>query len=74
MENIRPETGWACVCPPVRGRTAWVAGFSFKSSRVDSQAQIGRYEKHEGESDRQGWQRAYRKGWRCVRASVSVDQ
>lgn len=70
---ISPERGWVCVAPAGKKTPAWVAGFTYKRRRDQSQASIAEFFAKEGETTQQGWKRAYRRGYRCARAVISVE-
>lgn len=64
------EFAWACAC--IAGMPhPFIHENSIRSSRADAQSCLGRAWMREGETLRQGWKRAYRNGWRCIRVRVS---
>lgn len=61
---------WACVSPDWSGR--WIHDGTVRERRKESQETIGSAWARQGETKMQGWKRAYRSGWRCVRVSLEV--
>lgn len=69
--DVEPEFAWACVATHGNPRP-FIHSNAVRATRVDAQAYIGQAWAREDETERQGWKRAYRRGWRCVRVVVRV--
>lgn len=63
---------WACVAPDWASPPYFIHTGTVRERREDAQAEFGRGWALEGETPRQGWKRAYRKGWRCRRVAVRL--
>lgn len=62
-------TAWACMC--LHGYPEpFIHDGSIRSSRAESQDFLGVPWAHGSETARQGWKRAYKAGWRCIRVEV----
>ncbi len=70
--KYQPEKAWACVWPNGSPKP-FIIVHSTWPSRLWSQSVVGQEWAHIGETERQGWKRAYRAGCRCVRVTVTVD-
>jgi hypothetical protein len=69
--EIRPEVAWACFC--TNGSPyPFIHNNTVRSMREDSQKYLGEAWAHSGETWQQGWRRAYRRGWRCIKVTVSA--
>lgn len=69
--TIRPEAAWACFCPFGRPYP-FIHENSVRSTRADAQEYLGTTRAQDDETWRQGWRRAYRSGWRCIKVTVSA--
>lgn len=65
-----PEYGWACAWTDGRPRP-FIIIQTTRSTRSESCECIGTSWKRDGETNMQGWRRAYRQGCRCIRVQVS---
>ena len=68
---VESELAWACVATQYSDKP-WLNEYSVRARRADSQERLGNAWRKEGETIQQGWRRAYRKGWRCIRVKVSA--
>ncbi len=65
------EFGWAAFYANGNLRP-FISIHSVRARRADVYEYIGKGWTFSGETPRQGWRRAYRNGWRCVRVSVDI--
>ncbi len=63
---------WACVAPDFASPPNFILTNSIRHNRVSSQEYLGEAWAREGETNRQGWKRAYRHGWRCRRVAIRL--
>lgn len=64
------EFAWACAC--TQGSPyPFIHENSVRRTRCESQCTLGAVWAREGETFMQGWKRAYRRGWRCIRVKIS---
>jgi hypothetical protein len=64
-------TAWACMC--LHGYPhPFIHDASIRSARAEAQSILGEAWAHDDETARQGWKRAYKAGWRCIRVEVSA--
>lgn len=70
-EPVRPEPAWACFCP-FGGPRPFIHENSVRTKRADAQEYLGTAWALDGETWQQGWRRAYCKGWRCIKVTVSA--
>lgn len=68
--RYRDEFAWACACTDGSPHP-FIHENSVRTNRRDAQACLGEAWRHEGETVEQGWKRAYRRGWRCIRVLIS---
>lgn len=64
--------GWAAIAPDWASPPNFIHVSSINDRRVEAQAYIGEAWAKEGETPDQGWQRAYRRGWRCRRVAIRL--
>lgn len=65
---------WACVAPHWASPPYFIYTNTVRDRREDAQACIGAAHARDGETPRQGWKRAYRRGWRCRRVAVRLGE
>lgn len=70
MTVYEPETAWACACSD-GNPVPFIMAHTVRFTRAESQDYIGSVWRRQGETNRQGWRRAYRNGCRCIRVSVA---
>jgi len=64
---------WACIAPGWTSPPHYIHTGTVRDRREDAQAEIGEVWALDGETPRQGWKRAYRRGWRCCRVAVRLS-
>ena len=65
------EYGWAAFC--TNGiRKPFIHVNSVRYTRKEVLRYMGKSWARDGERPWQGWKRAYRNGWRCVRVSIDL--
>lgn len=69
--EIRDETAWAA-CTLDGYPCNFINTGSVRATRTEAQAYIGDAWRLEHETIAQGWKRAYRSGWRCIKVKVSA--
>ncbi len=69
--EIRSEPAWACFATDGRPYP-FIHSNSVSDTREDAQMYMGGTWVHDDETWQQGWRRAYRHGWRCVKVTVSA--
>lgn len=71
LNTVRDELAWGALA--INGSPyPFIHTGSIRSLRAETQAYIGETWRRPGETIEQGWKRAYRFGWRCIRVQVSA--
>lgn len=65
--QISPTWGWACAFP----ETDFIHEGTVRRVRAEAIERIGHAWARDDETPQQGWRRAYRKGWRCIRVTIT---